>query len=845
MRLWSKSPGFTTVALLTLGLGIGASSALVGQINAVFFKPLPVRDAWDLRILAWTSPRPSFVMMPNVFDGPRVDNASTFGSFSYPVYAAMRDNTRAFAGLACWLDVGEARPVVLGDLGFGVVQFVSGNFFDTVRVRAAVGRVIETADDGLSGWSPVAVVSHAFWQRTYGGDPNVVRRTINLNGRPFTIVGVLPEGFGGLDPAVSPDVFAPIGAITIASATTEPLRNPRLWNPCRIVGRLRAGASSEEARLDLERSAAEAISASPPSEPYDPPRIHVIDGSRGLGTLREATSTPLLVMFGVVAALLVATCANIAGLLLVHGSARQRELATRLALGAPRARIVRQLLTESLVLAVAGGMLGVLLAYTLTGATRGLLSQFMPTMFGQDRALGVAATLDGTVLGAAMILAMAASLLFGALPALLSSQIDLMRVIRQSSAGVAHAGRFRITPGQLMVFLEAAVAMTLIVAAGLFLRTMTNLRGESLGISPEGLIYARVEPRAGALPPSERQQFFENAIQRLQSLPGVIGVSAGANPPMAGATNVGQRPAAPVCTAKRAEGRSQITTMDSVAPGFFSVLGIRVKDGREFTWADNVPRSRHVVVNETFAARYLEGGTAVGQLVTVGVNCTRQSGGGPSVFAGKDTELTVVGVVADVRNPRSVPEPTLYFPLMGFTGTVTIVVRSAQEPATLIATIRGAIREVNAHIPTFSEATVADLRERALRRERLLTSLLLLFGLATLIVCAIGVYGLLSYGVTRRRAEISVRMAIGAGAPSIVRMVLRESLAAVLAGMITGVAAAMALSRWSGSLLYGVSAADPLTVAGAASVLMIAAVVAAVLPARAATKIDPVLALRQ
>ena len=338
VRLWARTPGLTAIAIATIGLGIGASTALVGQVKAVFWTPLPVSSPQDLRFVAWTSPRHPFVFGPNVMAGPIVDGVNTFGTVSYPAYLAIRDEATAFSDVACWADLGEARPVILGELGFGTVQFVSGNFFRTLGVRAALGRTIEPDDHTTAGWSPVAMISHRFWLRTFGGASDVTTRTLRLNGRQFAIVGVMPEGFFGLDPAVSPDIVVPNGAVEVAAATPNPLQNRGLWNPCRIVARVAPGRSDEEARIDLERVLAASIAAAPPSEPYDPPRVWLVPAAYGQSTLRDSTSTPLVVLLVVVGGLLLAACANIAGLLLARGSARSREIATRLALGASRAR---------------------------------------------------------------------------------------------------------------------------------------------------------------------------------------------------------------------------------------------------------------------------------------------------------------------------------------------------------------------------------------------------------------------------------------------------------------------------------------------------------------------------
>jgi predicted permease len=760
-----------------------------------------------------------------------VNGADTFGSFAYPVYAAMRDNATGFSDLACWLDLGEARPVVLGELGFGVVQFVSGNFFRTVGVRAHVGRTIEPTDDGPVSWSAVAMVSHRFWQRAFGRDPNVTRKTLQLNGRQFAVVGVIPEHFSGLDPAISPDVIVPIGAIQIAAASTNPLQNPRFWNPCRVVGRRASRMTDREAAQELEGWAAEAIRAQPPTQPYDPPRILLLDGSRGLGTLRDATSVPLVMLLVVVGGLLLATCANLAGLLLARAGAREREIATRLALGAARSRIVRQLLTESLVLSAAGGALGVLVAYWATDAGSRLLSQFMPTLYGQDRSLTVQTALDVRVLVAAIAITIVSGLLFGMLPAVRAAQLDLISVIRRTHGGERR--RFRVSGSQAMVFVEAVLAMVLLMGAGLLLRTVVNLRNAERGINPDGVIYARVEPRSGGMANEHRQRFFEDAVKRLQVIPGVASASAGATVPMGGAIDVGIRPRVPVCSELIDETTQATAAVNSVLPGFFDVLGVKLVAGRPLTWSDNQPKLRNVVVNQTFAARYL-GPSAAGQVVRIGQDCSRQV-----------AEFNVVGIVADVREPREAAEPTVYFPLLEFGGTVTLMVRTTQDAASLIPTIRRAMRELNAQVPTFSEAALVDLRERQLRRERLLTSLLTVFGVATLLVCCIGIYGMLSYAVTRRRSEISVRMAIGAPMAGIVAMIVRESIVAVGAGIVVGAMLVVAFSRWLNSVLFGVSALDPWILGGATFVLVVVASGAAALPARAAARVDPVLALRQ
>ena len=834
LRLWARNPGFSTIAVLTVALGIGASTAIVSQINAVFWKTLPVSRPSELRLVAWTSPRPSFVGLPNVFAGPKIGDTATFGTFSYPAYVAMRDGSRAFSDLACWADIGEARPVVLGDAGYGAVQFVSGNYFQTLGVPAIHGRTIQPDDDASGSLSPVAMIGHAFWTRVYGQRADVTRQTLELNGRAFAIVGVMPAGFYGMDASVSPDVIVPITAVQVAAATTNPLANPRLWNVCRTFGRLAPGITDEEARVDLEPWVAQAIVTAPPPEPHDPPRIWLLDGSRGLATLRDAASIPLLVLFAVVVGLLLAACANIAGLLLARGSARERELATRLALGAARARVVRQLITESLVLSLLGGILGLAVAQAMSGLAPKFLSQLMPTLYGADRSLSVSATLDLRVFLFGVMAALIAGLLFGIFPALRVTRVNLIATIRQATAG-ATPRVFGLSAGHAMVMAQTALAMLLLVSAGLLLRTVANLRDADLGFRGEGLLYARVEPRAGRLPNDQRGQFFQNAAKRLQALPGVIAASAATAPPIGGSINVGiMSDGFPVCPPSLSGPGSVLVQFNNVLPGYFDTLGVRITSGRDFTWAENESKVTLAIINQAFATRHFPGVDPIGRALRVGP-CEKPFGNVP-----------IIGIVSDMKvGLRGEPEPILYTQLYNNTSPVTLMLRTTTEAAAMIPTVRRAMTEVNAEIPTFSEATFADLRERQLRRERLLSDLVTLFGSVALLVCCLGIYGLLWYSVARRRSEISVRMAIGASAPSIVTMVVRDSLMPVTIGIIFGAIAAIAATRQLEGVLFGISSRDPWVIVGAATVFVLVAAAAAALPARSAVRVDPLLALRQ
>ena len=829
-RLILRAPGFSAIAILTLAGGVGASTAIFSQINAVFWKTLPVSKPHELRSLVWSSRKPSYVFGPNVIAGPRLAAVDTYGSFSYLAYVSMRDGAKSFSNLACWADLGESRPVVMREVGFGSVHFVSGNYFDTLGVNAVLGRTF-TADDDTPG-TTAAVVSYPFWQRTFGGDAGVVRKTIDLNGKPFNIIGVTPSGFFGVDPSTTPDVMVPIGAIQVAAATSNPLQNPTLWQVCRVVGRLRSGVSDEHARTEAEPWLRAAILAHPPHTDYEMPRLWLMDAGHGLGTLRDAMSTPLLILMVVVVSILLIACANIAGLLIVRGAVRHREIATRLALGASRGRVVRQLMTESLLLSVAGGLAGVALAYGLGRLSPALMSRFMPTLYGANRHLGVVVMPDARVLLFAATITIVTGLVFGCLPALRTTRVDLMSSIKHPTAAGARASR--MSADKAMVALQAALSLMLIFGAGLFLRTITNLRTAPLGYQPDGLLYAKIEPRTGGIQPERRADFFEQAVRHLERTPGVISATATDSPPLGrGATIFFGGLTFPVCVPGYVppDPQDTVASLSGVAPRYFETMRSPMVSGREFEWRDRVVRPG-AIVNEAFARKFFAGKNPLEQ--RFGVNCPANP-----------TQLGVVGVVADMKNvPRQSAAPRFYVPL-GDTGeVVTIVLRTTGRPERMIPTIRRAMADFNATVPTFGEMTPVELREQQMQQERLLTNLLLAFGAVALVLSSIGIYGMLAYLVTRRTSEIGIRMALGAQRADVLRLVLRESILPVATGLAVGGAATLIATRWIDTLLFGVSAHDPSTMVGAAGVFLLIAAAAAIVPARRAAHLDPLRALR-
>ena len=848
LRSLAKNRGLTVTIVLTLTIAIGATTALFGQINAVFWRKLPVQRPDELRTLVWTSKNPRF-MVGQAFAGPDTANGKTFGSYSYPAYLAMRQETSgSFSDLACWLDQGEARPVVITETGLASVQFVSGNYFRTLGVPALLGRTIE-ADDEQGGTSAgVGILSYRYWQRAFHGDPSVLNRKLRLNGTPFTVVGVAPEEFYGLDAAILPDVIVPITMLPIASPFGPTvLRNTTDWTVCRVVGRLRSGRNEEQARIEAQNAVQQSITSVPVRFEYELPNVSIIPPDHGVDTLRTATSSTLFILTAVVGVILLIACANIAGLLIARGTSRHREFATRIALGASRERLVRQLLTETILLSAAGGLAGFSLAYVLNRFTLTALSLLLPPVSGTTRTLGIAVTPDARVLVLSTAIALLTGIAFGLLPALHTTRVDLLSMMKSSSSA---GGMFSIRGGRILVSAQAGMAMFLLLGAGLFVRTVMNLRAADLGYQPDGLLYMRVEPRlAGINTTEKRAAFFEAAMKHLESTSGVRSVSASVFPMLGGfRVTVGDGGGGfRACTTYLNPDPGQVSVRnDLVGPQYFATIGLPLRAGRDFEWSDAPyvgPRRPAVaIVNESFVKTFFPAGTnPLGQKVVVANQCPLDLDQRPAA----DVGATIIGVVADSRIlPRTESGPTVYRFFAGPASPLTLIIRTKDRPDAALSSIRRSMLEFNSNVPVFGEITPLELRDLNIRKERLLSTLLVAFSAFALILCCLGIYGLLTYAVGKRTKEIGIRTALGAKRRDVMLMVLREFLGPVLIGISAGTAAAFAATRYVQSLLFGMSRPDALAIGVALLLLVTVAVLAAAIPARHASRIDPLKALR-
>ncbi len=783
-----QSPAFAATAILSLALGIGASTAVATQVNAVFFQTLPVTDPPAIRSLAWTSPQRAFA--EGLFRGPTWD-ARTIGSFPHAVFEQIRDRVSAFSGVACWRSATES----LDAGGLVRVQAVSGSYFRTLGVSARSGRTLLEEDDRAA--APLVAVAK---------DPSLLNQTIRIHGHVFNVVGVLPEDFSGLSPMEPPDIF-----VTYAADGLFPTFQRNAWSQCHIVARIKPESSIEQARAETEVLVQQIIAASPPKEPYQLPRLHLEDLSMQSAELQRSTATPLRLVGATVGILLLITCANIAGLLFARGRARRKELATRLALGGARGRLIQQLLTESLVLSAAGGAVGIGFAFALTPVFPRILQELAGTT-----ALGVNLRPDPLILSLAVAVTAVCGVLFGLVPALAVVRIDPMAALRQA-AGIAPPARLRA--GKVALALQLTLAMAVLGAAGLLVRTMINLGAVPLGYEPEGMAFVETNNPVG-----RPRAFVEQTLAELQKMPGVTQATVSQWPIF---NNTVLR--AQFCI-PGADPQQQRLDLSFVFPGFFQVWGVRFVAGRDI---DDGPE-QGAIVNETFVKRFLSGRAALGHVIGSGGDCPGR------------TQLPIIGVVADHidrQRVELVPAVYLRYPRAGALYSTTYAVRTDGDARALLPAFRRVIAE-RGIAPNRDVTTGIAYRDGITRRERFLTWVLVFFAVAGLLIAAVGVYGMLAYAVSWRTSEIGVRVAVGARPPDLMWMIARESLVPVAIGIVAGMGGALLLGRGLESTLFGVSRNDPVTAAGAALLIILTALVAALLPARRAARLDALSALR-
>jgi predicted permease len=828
IRQLQKNPGFTAVAVLTLALGIGANTSLFTALDTILLRPLRAPEAGRLLYVA----------------------SGSAENFSFPFYERLRSTAGAFSGFAAVQYGAARRELTATAVGATEVesvpaQAVTGNFFAVLGVPPLLGRTLSVDDDRPGAAQPVVVISYAFWQRRFAADPAVLGKGVQLDDLPVTIAGVMPAGFGGFEIGANPDVWFPLQLVTQFGQGVTPLgardRN-RLAEGVEwlvLFGRLRSGVRREQAQAEvsviLRQQLEEQVARSPTLTAGERQRmlnqtIELHSGAAGYVGARSRFKQPLVVLMAAVGVVLLIACTNVAGLLLARGAARQHELAVRAALGAGRGRIVRQLVTESVLLAAMAGTLGLLFAQWGTRFLAAYLTQ-------SDTAVSLEP--DGRVLLFTIAVSLLTGVLFGLVPALRLSRLDLVTAIKQRPvAGAAHS---RLQPA--LVVAQVALSVLLLAGAGLFVRTLHNLRTLDLGFQPDNLLSLSLDPgRWSPASPAQLNLLLQRVLGELETLPGVRSVSVGGAGML---TGNGYNTLFTVDGYSPAPDEEMRAAVILAGPRFFETLRVPLLRGREFTLADEpapgpggAPKPATVaILGETMARRFFGEADPIGRHIS------------PTRGLLNGVRLEVIGVAKETKYSRNLREKTpveFYVPFFG--GGVrmppTFYVRSEHSAATIAGDIRRVVTRIEPQVTIRYLRTMDEAIDRLLVRERIIAQLVGFFSGFALLLASLGVYGLLSYSVAQRTREIGVRMALGATLRDVVRLVIQQGLTLVLFGGALGVAAALTVTRFIAALLYGVQPADPFTFAAVTGLLVAVALTACWLPARRAAKVDPMAALR-
>jgi predicted permease len=802
LRLMRRNPAFTTAAVLALAIGIGATATVFALVNAVELKPLPVRAPEELVFL----------------DKP---------SFSYPIFRELHDRGRMFSGLFAWQV--RASSVRWSDETESIPTLVvTGEFYSTLDVRSAVGRLISQEDDRDGAPHSVAVLSHTAWIRHYGGDPVAVGRSIAIDGVPFTIIGVTPPGFFGVAVGAAPDVTIPVAMVPQMKADERDLlRRGTAW--LHIMGRLRSGVDPREANAAFQPVWQQVLQATTPRDETPARRARFLGrqsslqpGATGFSWVRNQFRDPLRLLFALVGLLLLVACAAVANLLLARGCARQRELAVRVAIGAGRGRLVRQLLVEGLLLSFAGSAAG----FLISTWSAGLLVEWLST---PAHPVVLEVTSDARVFAFTAMLSCVVALLFTLAPAL--------RALRTAPADAIKGGGRRVAsaewrPARLLVVSQIGFSMLLLAGAALFLRSLGAVMGVESGIDPGNVLVVSVEPPLAA----ERQAFYRELVRQLESIPGVTAASLSWVPPISDDLGSWTRAIGIDGAAPPDDGRETVF-FNAVSPGYFEAVGTRIVVGRDFTWHDGQPAPRVVIVNEALARSAFGVEQPIGRRLTVGLNAARK-------------DLLVVGVVRDAKYQRlqEPVRPIAYLPheqqpefLAG--NNLVAEVRTAGAPAAAIGRVRQIVRAMNPASPV-AVRTLSSRIDDSLVRERLIAAIATLLGVFALILSAAALYGLLAHMVGRRTGEIGIRLALGAPRHTIVGLVAGDAIRLAVAGTIVGISLIVASRRVAEQYLFGITALDLMSLASTSAIVLSAALLAAYLPARRAIGLNPTTALR-
>jgi predicted permease len=836
LRTMRNNRAFTALAALSLALGIGANTAIYSFMDSILLRSLPVHNPESLVMPQWHVKRPNGMYGSYMHGNSYIDAAGfTSGVFPFPAFELFRKSEGVFSSVAGYYGAGNLNLTIKGQAGLAAGEYVSGEYFSGLGVPAAAGRLIIPADD-RAGAPPAVALGFSYSQKRFGGTAEAVGQAILINNIPFTVVGVASPEFFGVDPAQAPDFFVPIHTnlllekdfpfLTVAQRYLDPEYQ---W--IEVMGRLRPGISLAQAQATLAPMyhAWASSAATTDQERADLPALSIKPGGNGLEVLRRRYSKPLYFLMTLVGLILAIACANLANLLLARASARRREMALRLSMGAGRLRVIRQLLTESVLLALLGGALGLLFA--VWGV------RFLTLLLANGReGFTLHADLNWRVLAAAAALSMLTGLFFGLAPAIQSTRMDVMPALKElrTDQGRRRRGFLNVNLGHVLVVSQIAISVLILVSAGLFVRTLSNLESIRLGFNRENLLLFQLNARQAGHKDPEIATFYQQLQTRFRSIPGVRSVSL-ATRSMVGSGTSMQRISA--------GGRQVVSRGNlflSVGPSFFSTMQIPILRGREIDERDQPGSAGVAVVNQLFAKAAFGDQDPLGRHITIGGG----GGGYPPV------DLEIVGICANARygDMKEDLRPVTFIPYNQTAASpiddMVYQLRTAGDPLAYAGEVREIVGQADSRVPVVNIKTQAAQIDQSINQEIIFARLCSGFAILGLAIACVGLYGALSYKVARRTGEIGIRMALGAQRSTVVRMVLSEVFVLVAVGLAISVPVALGASKLIASFLFDMKPNDPLTIVIAAAVLIAAAGIAGYAPARRASKIDPISALR-
>ena len=851
LRMIAKSPVFASVVILSLALAIGVNTAIFSLVNAVLLKSLPVKNPQELVLFGSVAGADTFVAGHS--GNGRRDKKTGLryrSSLSSQMFQRMKEQNQTMTDLFAFAPVfHNLNFSVDNQAGIATGQYVSGGYYKGLGVQPILGRTITDEDDKL-GAPPVAVITYRYWVERFGRDAAIIGKPAFINAKPFTIIGVSQPGFEcamGIDKTA--EISVPL--VMESQLNGRAADSAYSWNWwLRIMGRLKPGVTIEQARGNMEptvqQSARDEIAAYLAQRPnarvdkYVPPTLTAISGSQGEMFVRQEYGRELYILLIIVGIVLVIACVNVANLMLSRSGARQKEIAIRIALGAGRLRLIRQLLTESMTLALAGGLAGLVFAFWVKGF-------LIPLFPWGDQSLAVDMSMDFRVLGFTAAASIFTGIVFGIAPALKATRIDPGPSLKES-AGSQSAGRSRITLGRALAVVQVALSIVLLIGAGLFVRTLRNLQHVDYGFDAQNVLLFEINPSLNGYRGDNLQNIYQQVAERIDSVPGVKSTTVSLFPLMTGG---GWGPGIPnIPGAKKVPDQNATVYLLPVMNNFLQTMGIPLLSGRGFDSSDNANSPKVAIVNEAFVRLALDDGMGLGQHIE---------------FSRTDSarQFEIVGIAKDsiYEDLRSAPQPIIYLPFQQHISQLdrmgsgmTYEVKSTGDPTRLVPAIREIVRSIDSKIPILNIRSQERQNEMKLDRERGFATMTGALGLLVLMLAALGLYGVMSYNVTKRTREIGIKMALGAGTRRVLAQVMQETIVVVSIGIVIGIIASVELNRVLASaligffsdqsMLFGVSARDPISLASAAFFLLTVAALAGYLPARRAAKVDPLVALR-